>query len=462
MPEPLDQNAELKERVGELVEKLHTARRRFLFAGQRTLDDKQLNAFRNSVDEVLNQVASEARKRLVAKLRWTAGKELDEEARRRFEEAIAHIENAILALEGRLSEAGDPNQLEHSSSPTIQLLPPPGLEPESDDPDALYRKGAAATWEAREQAWREHASELYEGRSAAAKALENALFRIWRQQAEQFYRARYVDTWIETWAKRLAHDEGVMDAQGHERKLWARLYALSTPACPLEEAALDREDTIAKIVVVVGPFKTVGEAQRKLSIPGPCALIETRDPQRVAVMQTWYAFPSYAIEGMETLRRSYLHRDRRNSLPHIVAEWNRHGLPGRDDLTARFRQRDLLCAARALALSHFLVRNGPAEDPLPGLRLLTGEPSNGEPPYFLRYTTQGGRACLVARRWQLVDGYVDTFRIGPEPVLLGDGAGRTPDLARDLGQYLSSPLRHEHELVLRALEPTSALTRSIT
>ncbi len=224
-----------------------------------------------------------------------------------------------------------------------------------------------------------------------------------------------------------------------------RLMPLATPACPLDFDRLHKQDTAALITVGVGAFKHVDDARAQLGASGPFDLIENGG-DRFAVLKTLYAFSSRAIEGMETLRRSYQDRDPSISIPHISREWNERGLEETGDAAVPFTPAECRHLARALALAQ-LAHSGNGAGPAPGLRIQR-EPRDEDPFFLVRYVQEDGWPVLRWRDVRPVDGFANTWQaVDTGGGRAGNGSARH-DLLHELSDYLASPVRQHHATFL--------------
>lgn len=265
------------------------------------------------------------------------------------------------------------------------------------------------------------------------------------------------------------------------------LLSMSHPACPVERTGLHVADTISQLRSVIWPWPFTdgerGDVLRCLGIPGEAAVHPAGRRRRVSVLQAWYGFTSRALEGMETLRRSYLERHRASSFPHIHAEWNDRGVGCAADSLARFSDEDLLLAARALALSSqpangrlaTRAEEGAAEAAdagvergdgalrrqvwLPGVRIVV-DPRDTTPFYLVMYDHAGGQTRLRWRDLRPVAGHRDTWEVvygrqgGTDCQAGASVAVHAPagiDLESDLGAYLASEVRPRHAQFLAGL-----------
>lgn len=446
---PVQADEEFREQVNELLRTIPEPRQRFGFFGPQRADPRAMSSFTRNVNDLLSRLTAAAQERLDGSLQARAGNAL-----LRLQSAIHDRANRLRVAADLLSESAPPEPSalgDESESPTIQYVPPVHHVHQGRNGDEFYAKHDAATQRLRRDAWAELRPELELRRAEAATRLRARLETIWRERTHAEHADLGIEQWIDRWAedeaKRAKNGKGDVAKIRHE--LLARLVPLSTPTCPIDRALVDKADTIPEILAVVGPFRNEGEAQTKLSVPGACALIEIETNDRIAVLQTWYAFSSRAVDGMEALRRSYLNRDRANSLPHLHRDWNRNGLRERLDPASRFSPEEYRHLARALALSRFFGRSGANGAAAPGLHLLGHSPAE-----MLRYTNGDGRWHLEARCWEPVEGYVDTWTVGAETVQFGhpglNGGGH--DLYRDFTSYLGSEMRQQHAAVLEALD----------
>jgi hypothetical protein len=338
--------------------------------------------------------------------------------------------------------------------PTIQEVPPAGLLEASGFKDDLERLRAneAAKSDVR-AAWGRFIARIASAEVAAgdaAQQLKNELAEIWRSRVSKGFHYENALDAVRDWARRMTASEG--DVERCTRTLLARLYPLSAPACPLDEAALDKSDSVAKVFAVVGPFDDDDEAKDRLQIPYPCSLLgNTRN--KIAVLQSWYAFSSRAIEGMDSLRRSYLRRDRTLSLPHIDKRWNAEGLfqsTGAGDLN----ERDEILVARLLALGPLLER---ADGELAfGRRFrLQRDERDTAPKRLLTYQDSGYGHTFHWRDVRRRDGYDGSWIVLQSMFAARNGnrddTRGESDLITDLRAYLVSEARERHEEVLTAL-----------
>lgn len=253
----------------------------------------------------------------------------------------------------------------------------------------------------------------------------------------------------------LAAGEGCGD-NGYLRDL----LPMSSPACPIERTGLHPLDSIPQIPAVIWGWKNFkGKEQAILDClgitqqvtPAPCG-----NRKRVAILQAWYGFTSRALEGMETLRGSYLRRDREISLPHIHAEWNEHGVGCTGDSLAILSDADLLHVARILALSHAAV--DPAKGAaFPGIEVVVDPRDPKKHAGLLRYEQNECALALVWRRIRPRPGYhwkwdVEYAVPGADGACAEAAGGKVflagVDLALDLATYLASDARAEHARLL--------------
>ncbi len=348
------------------------------------------------------------------------------------------------------------------SSPTVQDIPTRQmLEQETASQlEELYRTTAAMLHTDRRAAWAGVFPRLLQREETAPRELFERLVEAWSPHALQRVGTPDPLELVRRWSDGQQSVEHPGRSGGKQpANPLQRLFALSYPLCPLDESVLHKGDTVPKVTVGVGPFRSRDEATQQLGAPGSFQLIGQPRSERIAVLQTWYAFASRAVEGMETLRRSYLDRQQAISLPHTTREWNRGNLGERSDGLGRFADEDLLQVGRALALSRFF-RNAKGNGngfAISGLHV-ERDGRDSEPLYLLEYGTESGHSSLRWRDLIPVEGFSNRWRLVYRHIPLTNGNGKAANgngrsstgwnPERDLGAYLASETRQRHTALL--------------
>lgn len=446
----------LRTEITELARTKPEPKRRLPF-GKGKIDDAERSLFVNALNGIRHRI------REVAKA-WAAS-EVERGLAELFDNAVFRLldehSDKLRTLAGILKdhEPRLPAPADFNTVPTIQQVPPPRLL----DGAALngelkaLRSSEGAKNELR-KVWGEFLSRVSSpafSAEDAAEWLKSRIREVWESRANKELRYESPLAAVEDWAKRLgARDSGAGASSEREAQaLLANLYSLSAPACPVDVESFDKSDPVARIFAVVGPFKGDDDAKNQLSIPYPCSHIGGANGNRIAVLQTWYAFSSRAIEGVEALRRSYLRRDRKQSLPHIDKRWNAEGLfqsTGTGDLNSR----DEELVARLLALApYFHSTNGDLQ--LGSRFRLQRDERDDTPLSLLVYADQGYGYTFHWRDVRRRDGYDGTWMVLQPSSSARNGraidSGRETDLLTELRTYLMSEAREQHEEVLADL-----------
>jgi hypothetical protein len=454
-PEPLAVDSAIAEAQQQLLDRMPLPRRRFLVAGQQAVGARTLKAYAAEVNAFDNDLRQRALRRLAA----LAGRKLGE----LLDAATAELQAArsrVALVEGAMKRVPPSREgvAGRQRSPTIQEVPPERVAGNGAFHDATEKfseEARAAIDHERAAEWRRLIMEPSD--SAAADYL-SALRRIWHAEARRSHRSRSVLDWMTEWAEYVWKDQGLSkngtsagNAEETESQLLSRIYPLAMPALPLDHASLHKMDTAPEITVTVAPYSDADTAYHAMRLPGKPAFISNEHaPERIAVLRTKYAFSSRAIDGMETLRRSYLERDRRNSLPHIHGPWNEGGLDGQSDTRLSFERHELLHLARAFALSRACASG--ADQPFPGIHLRRDPRDQG--PVFLVRQAAKGEAAIECRHFRATQGHEATWEI----LYLINGtihhgkAGAHENLPSAFAAYLGSECRRNHQNFLAALQ----------
>jgi hypothetical protein len=293
----------------------------------------------------------------------------------------------------------------------------------------------------------------------------------------------------------LADMEAAQDL-GAVRQL-QNLYGLSAPCCRIDGSKLTLGDTTPRVLVAAGNARqqqvsallrlasrehvpqtewafsdrdasapaaagddqaTGALVQALLQLPSPPGLMEN-DGSRFGLLQAVYAFPSYAIAGMNTLRTAYEQRDRKRSFPHIHREWNQNNL--RVSRQGELTDGELLQFGRVRALSDFFSgtpvspasgsngRNGNGSGPagtipVHQLRFDSDGAYTQDGPWLLKYQKgSDGRMHLLARSADPVPNHVRVWRLAGDPEDL-----REVDLDQNIRSYIASSAHLSHVRLL--------------
>ena len=455
--ERLSADSDLQQTVTDLRAQVPpTPRFNNQFTQRRT--KSRLSTLSTGIDKLVGQLSRRATDRLVVQLKDAIAQLLTDEIDSSLAQMVDGLDQAVALLQQY--RPGTSTAAVALLSPTIQEVPPPELgggREFKQEAQQFYANHQTIVGPRRKELWSQALPELRRGSVPAVAAFHAELQQLWLDSVIRTHGNKGILEWVTYWADRVVESDrkGNRTVKEVERELLSRLVPLSTPACALDRTTLDKADTVPEVVAVVGPFKTEGDAADQLSVRGPCALIESEDGDRLAVLQTWYAFSSRAVEGMETLRRSYLKRDRTNSLPHIHKQWNERGLTEGVDAASRYNPDEVTHVARMLALSRFLRRPDANGDAIPGFTLRR-DSRDAEEPYLLEYRHEEGRSALRWRDLLIVDHYDNVLEM---PALNGvaEGApyvnGAGWDLERDLAAYLGAETRQRHAQLLNEIEP---------
>lgn len=452
---PLSQDAEVKEMLDELGSKAADLWTRPLGFLAPRRNARNLAQYGLKVRRLLGALSEGARQRQENQVSRRVAAALDVLLADGgiLAERQAELEAIAASLAG--AEAGSRSRGQVDRCPTVHEIPTPDmLDTETAGQiEPFYAQHVEVLGPDRQRIWNEHRPRVREG-SQGAIALRRALLQLWTRRAPLPSTTAELSDIIDRWVKTRGGASAGAFAEGLSPDALSALYPMSTPPCPLDGSSLHKADTVARIPVVVWPFDEDGVT--RMRVPGTPHVIRSSRP-RIAVLQAWYAFSSRALEGVETLRRSYRDRYRTVSIPHIHAEWNDKGLSERFEATLRFSDEDLLHAARALAISRITKNLGETDTALPGIRLVKDE-RDKEPFYLLEYRHERGQTNLRWRDVRTVDGHRDTWQlVYARPHLNGspNGNGYGPagqDLQSDLTAYLNSEVRQRHLRLLAGLE----------
>jgi hypothetical protein len=454
-PEPLANDPAVAAALQQLLDRQPLPRRRFLVAGQQGVGARTLKAYATEVSAFAGDLHKGALRRLAALAECRLGEMLDAAASelQAARSGAALVEGAMKRVPPSGKGAGS-----RQRSPTIQDVPPERVSGNGAFRDAMgqFREAAQAAI-AHERA-AEGRRLITEPSDTAAADYLSALHRIWHAEARRRHRSRSVLDWMKEWAEYVWKDQGLAkngtsasSAEETESQLLSRIYPLAMPALPLDHASLHKMDTAPEITVTVAPYSDADTAYHSMRLPGKPAFISNEHaPERIAVLRTKYAFSSRAIDGMETLRRSYRERDRRNSLPHIHGPWNDAGLDGHADNSMSFERHELLHLARAFALSR--ACGSGAEQPFPGIQLRRD--ARDQEPIFLVRQAAKGEAAVECRHFRAVHGHEATWEVLYQlngSVRYGK-AGAQENLPSVFAAYLGSECRRNHQHFLAALQ----------
>jgi hypothetical protein len=244
---------------------------------------------------------------------------------------------------------------------------------------------------------------------------------------------------------------------GTQKQVSALVELASREHVPQTEWAFSDEPVSALQVAGDGPA-TAGMVQALLQLPSPPGLTKN-DGSRFALLQAVYAFPSYAIAGMNTLRSAYDFRDRKRSFPHIQREWNQKGL--RVSRQGELTDGELLKFGRMRALSDLFFSTlgpdapaangkngngaGPAGTiPVHHLRFDSDGAHAKEGPWLLRYQKgSDGRMYLRARSADPVPDHVGVWRLASDAEDLHEF-----NLDQNVRSYIASSAHLSHERLL--------------
>jgi hypothetical protein len=452
----------IRKRVAELADEKPMPKNRLGFI-KAQVDDEKRNAFVTGCHTAAEEIRKAFKGWLEGEVERGLGDVVNERVLPMLERRVQELRNLLAALK----EHEPPRPVlraEAVLAPVIQQVPPPRLLHQGgrhgDAVRLRARLGHVVQAELRE-AWKWAIPHLSAGGARvgeAAGAFRDRIAEIWRPRVSKGVQYRDVLEAVADWARRTgtaeaASGESASPSPREVETLLARLYPLSTPACPLDRTALDKSDSVPEIFAVVGPFTDDSEAQNKLSLPKPCSLIGNSNTDRIAVLQTWYAFSSRSLEGMETLRRSYLRRDRKQSLPHIDKSWNAQGLfqsTGTDDLSAH----DEELVARLLALTPVLNGAGDALE-LGGRLRLQRDPRDQARMFLLTYRDSGYGHTFHWRDVRPREGFRGAWEVLQATHVSRNGkpdhAALTRDLLAELHVYLMSEVRERHDELLAAI-----------
>lgn len=467
---PIGASDAINDRLSELAGEIPKEGRWF---GKRAFEAAR-EAFNTRARNVENDIQKIGREWLKAEVRRELGTVLSDDIVPFLKSRIEALERITRALADHAPSRPDaPNPF---AVPTIREVPPLRMlvEERIEADAAKAREDHATTVRADlREAWAEAVHELARGDDAAAERLRERIADTWSAQITRESDHVDIEAAVRDWVKREHGPEieraptpemdrgNARGAPASREMILAQLEALSTPACPLDRSTVDRSDSVPKIFAVVGPFNDASHAKAQLSLRDTCSHIGGHTKDRIAVLQTWYAFSSRALDGMETLRRSYLRRDRRQSLPHIDKLWNEEGLfqsEGTDDLN----ERDEELVARLLALS-LALSEGQGETAFGERMRLHFDQPDGERPFLLAYRDSGYGHTFHWRDARRVPGYAATWKVlAPATSARNgrpDGAAPAGELIAELHDYLASEVRERHDEILAALaeiEPTEA------
>jgi hypothetical protein len=445
--EPLVNDPQLTHSVAEIRAKIPEPGKKYRVIGPLQANERGIDTVRKKSDALIDRVRTTASEQLETQTKRAVREVLRDTIDQRLSSLIDRLQRAVGWLGEERPVPGGASAL--VVSPTIQEVPPADVVQGNDfvaRAEAFRRVHEAIVAPQRRDLW---AGTLDRGGLDSVRAFRLDLETLWTKQVTRVHGDKGIREWITDWAEQLVTRQGnrARTAKDIERGLLARLLPLSTPACTLDRAMLDKADTVPEIVAVVGPFSDEKEAEQELSIRGHSSLIGSPASDRIAVLQTWYAFSSRAIEGMETLRSSYLKRDRTNSLPHVHKDWNDCGLTEHVDAAARYSPEELGHVVRMLALSrHF--RTGE----LPGITVQRDERDADDARYLLEYRAVEGKMALRWRDIRIMPDFRNRVEL---PLLNGSRGFDAPyvnglgwDLERDLAAYLGAEPRQRHAQLL--------------
>ncbi len=451
---PLEADPAIGDRTRRLARDAAEIDQRIFGIGPARRARSRARQLENQVNALLADIVDGTRRRLIVELERQMGHALREAAEGSWlGDHAERLRRAIAALDQPLHWGEDEAAKE---SPTIQHIPSDAMLADGalHEPAAqCYHAHAEALRPKRRDLWIKLQSSIAHD-SSAVIGFYGDLHREWTRHAAELVPSgddllRVWDEWRVRRAAETAENGAVADTDALKR-----LMPLADPACPINEDRLHKQDTIPRITVAVGRFRNVDEAKAQLGAAGAFDLIENGG-SRFAVLQTRYAFSSRAIEGMETLRRSYQDRDPSLSLPHIHVDWNEHGLEDSANAVP-FTPAERLHIVRALALAEVASASGGWS--LPGLRITRDEPDS-DPFYLVRQRQEDGWPVLYVRDAQPVEGFVRSWRVmraSRVSGVIGANGGRA-DLVQELTEYLASPARQRHT---RLLDDVASIERS--
>ncbi|MGH7554197.1 MAG: tubulin-like doman-containing protein, partial [Longimicrobiales bacterium] len=388
---PLDVDPIIGERVRRFARDAGELDQRLWGVGPLRRDRTRAQLLENQVAGLSSEIAEGARLRLIVELDRQIGLALRAVAEGQWlADLAARIGRSLAALDQPLRWADEDDIRE---SPTIQQIPPDAMLDRAalhDRADECQRAHSEALEPRRRVLWQELQSRI----AREAGALDDfykGLYREWARHATEAVPG--VEELLRAWDEwRARHENGSEDRQPDvDGNALKRLMPMADPACPINDDRLHKQDTIPRITVAVGRFKNVDDARAQLGASGAFDLIDNGG-YRFAVLQTRYAFSSRAIEGMETLHRSYLDRDPTISMPHVHVEWNERGLEDAAVHAVPFSPAECRHIVRALALGE--LANGVLDGtPAPGLRIETDD-HDEDPFYLLRYRQEDGWPVL--------------------------------------------------------------------
>jgi hypothetical protein len=472
---PLSTDAAILQSSSTLAKDALSIWRRRWGAGPLRRDEDAANAFVGRFSTFTTTLANAARERLSAELREQVSQALHDltVVGGPLTQRVKEAENVLAVMSDRSTKARRvPGLPDAGESPTVQAIPSPGevLAAIEDEAPAFHAPHAAQLKAGREAIWLRHRPELEQRQPGAALRLARALDQMWLGRAAESIPMPTPFEQLEAWADSIAAARGSSTSDDSDaRNPLRRLVPLAMPPCPLDRTLLSQEDTVPAIVVAIGPESHRKQILAGLKVGDGAGWSSSPSGSRIAVLQTWYAFSSRALEGMETLRRSYLDRDRSLSLPHIERRWNEHGLHERVDATNHLTSDDVRLVARALALSHFFLRPGVNGSMAPGL-YIGRDARDVEPPYLVRYHAADGTTELCWRnirrvpdrkgRWEFTrDVHVHRFAAAHRKGDDRSPHGSSADPARDFSAYLGSEEREHHVAFLAEVEAAERSSR---